>query len=438
MFTSIEQLYEIYKKHPIICNDNRKISQGCIYWALKGERFDGNNFADSALEAGAAYVVIDNPHVAKDSRYLLVDDTLLALQQLANIHIKTLGIPVIAIAGSNGKTTSKELIARVLGAKYNCFATPGNFNNHIGLPLSVLQMNNDIEVAVLELGANHIGENAALCEICKPTYGLVTNIGKDHLEGFGSMDGVEQANMELFDYLRAHKGIAFVNADDERISRNTNGLEAISYGINNVLNTSVQGCIINRFPLLKVSVTQANDSEETIIHSQLFGAFHVYNIMAAYAIGRAFSVEKEAIAKAIEGYIPANNRSQLIERDSNTYIMDAYNANPSSMEGGVKDFIDYPADSKVLILGDMFELGENSQQEHQAILQLIPPNTFKAILLAGSVFCSVKEYLPEAHYFDSSKDAAQWLANHPFEQTVFYVKGSRGMKMEQVVGVEHH
>ena len=433
--TSIEEIYSVYKQHALICHDSRKIEKGCIYWAINGERFDGNTFAKEAFEKGASYAVVDNPVYKINDKCLLVEDSLKALQNLAAHHRRSLKIPVIAIAGSNGKTTTKELIALVLSKKYKTFSTPGNFNNHIGLPLSILQITPGYGVAVIELGANHLGENAFLCEICQPDCGVITNIGKDHLEGFGGMDGVEKANLELFDYLKAHDGMGFVNVDDPRILKNMGDLWPFYYGLHqeeeaNILEMSAE--VISRFPLLEVELFDNVINNKTSIKSHLFGAFHTYNILAAASAGKYFGVAMEDIKEAIESYIPANNRSQLIHKDGNVFIMDAYNANPSSMQGGVEDFTDYPVERKVLILGDMFELGEESDKEHKAIFEMIDKSAFDAVVLVGKEFG--KLYKEDGTIFlEDTEKAKQWFKANIWKNTVFYLKGSRGMKLETIV-----
>ncbi len=267
----IEAIYSIYLQHTTICNDTRKITVGCIYWAIRGENFDGNTFVEQAFELGAAYAVVDNPKYAISEKCLLVEDTLKTLQELATYHRQQLKIPIIAITGSNGKTTTKELMLRVLNRKMKTFATPGNLNNHIGLPLSLLQLTEEHEAAIIELGANHQGENAFLCEICQPDCGIITNIGKDHLEGFGGMDGVEKANMELFDYLKKHDKTAFVNTDDERITRNTNGLKHFSYSA--YMEADITGEVVAKFPLLKAKITSKKSGKSFEVETQLFGSF---------------------------------------------------------------------------------------------------------------------------------------------------------------------
>ena len=426
----ITKLYTIFLENPLIIQDSRKVVKGCIYWAIRGERLDGNTFTKQALDNGAAFAVIDSPDYQFDERCILVEDSLKALQELARHHRRSLGIRVIAIAGSNGKTTTKELMKRVLNEKMNTFATPGNYNNHIGLPLSILQITKDHKAAILELGANHAGENGFLCEIAEPDMGIVTNIGKDHLEGFGGIDGVEKANMELFDYLKKHDGTALINMDDERIVRNATAMKTITYGMSEV--SEISGEITSMFPTLSVRI---NDQvQETLyeISSQLFGSVNSYNILAAAALGSLFEVDPWRIKNAIEGYIPENNRSQIIKKGSNTFILDAYNANPSSMAPAVKDFAAYPAQNKVLILGDMFELGNDAEKEHKNILEEIDHKKFIAVALAGNTFYKFKNNF-DAFFFADTESLKKWFDGQNFHDAVIYLKGSRGMAMETIL-----
>lgn len=426
----LERLYGIYLKHPIVRNDTRKIVPGCIYWSIRGERFDGNTFAAEALNQGAAYAVVDTPELAVNDRYVLVEDALEALQALARHHRQQLGIPVIAITGSNGKTTTKELLFRVLSETKNAFATPGNLNNHIGLPLTLLQLTKEHDVAIIELGANHQGENAFLCDICEPDAGIITNIGKDHLEGFGGMDGVEKANAELFDYLRKKDGLAFVNIDDERVVRNSAGLKMTTYGT--AEGVDFRGTVLGKFPFLTGKIEETKTGAATEISSHLFGSFNLYNLLVATAVGTHYGVPASQIKKAIESYIPANNRSQILMQGTNKIILDAYNANPSSMSGALADFSDYPSDKKVLVLGDMFELGEDSPSEHEAILKSIDFSKFAAVALAGKEFYAFKSEFPAGHFFEETAALKSWFREQHFEHATVYAKGSRGMRMEEV------
>ena len=426
----ITKLYEKFIQNPLIIHDSRKVIPGCIYWAIRGERLDGNTFTRQALENGAWLAVIDNSDYFVDGRCILVKDSLKALKELATHHRRSLGIKVIAIAGSNGKTTTKELMKKVLNEKMKTFATPGNYNNHIGLPLSILQITKEHKAAILELGANHAGENAFLCEIAEPDMGIVTNIGKDHLEGFGGINGVEKANMELFDYLKLHHGTALVNIDDERIVRNVNNLKTISYGMKE--GAEISGEIISMFPTLSAQINDSLQGTSYEVNSQLFGSVNMYNILAAATIGSLFEVDPWRIKNAIEGYMPENNRSQIIKKDTNTYILDAYNANPSSMLPAVKDFAAYPAQNKVLILGDMFELGEDADKEHKNILEAIDYKKFISVALAGTNFYKYKNNY-DAHFFEDTASLKQWFSEQKFQDAIIYLKGSRSMALESIL-----
>jgi UDP-N-acetylmuramoyl-tripeptide--D-alanyl-D-alanine ligase len=426
----ITKLYEKFLENPLIIHNSRRVVKGCIYWAIRGERLDGNSFTKQALDNGAILAVIDNPDFQFDERCILVADSLKALQELASHHRRSLGIKVIAIAGSNGKTTTKELMKRVLNEKMNTFATPGNYNNHIGLPLSILQITKEHKAAILELGANHAGENAFLCDIAEPDMGIVTNIGKDHLEGFGGIDGVEKANMELFDYLKKNGGTALVNIDDERIVRNATGMKTITYGMNE--GSEISGEITSMFPTLSALVNDHVQDTSYEINSQLFGSVNIHNILAAATIGSLFEIDPWRTKNAIESYMPENNRSQIIKKDSNTYILDAYNANPSSMLPAVNDFATYPAQNKVLILGDMFELGDDAEKEHKNILEAINYKSFISVALAGHHFYAFKNNF-DAHFSPDTESLKKWFNEQNFQDAVIYLKGSRGMAIESIL-----
>lgn len=428
-----QNIYPIFRKHSYISIDSRKIEKDGIYWAIKGEKFDGNTFAEEALAKGAAYCVVDNAELVKNERYLLVDDSLIALQKLAAYHRTQLNIPIIAITGSNGKTTTKELMYKVLSKKYNAFATPGNFNNHIGLPLSLLMLKAEHEIAIIELGANHIGENAFLCEICQPDYGLITNIGKDHLEGFGSVEGVLKANLELFDYLKLHSGVAFINLDDPYISHHTQGLKTRTYAIHKDADFKAE--IKQRFPQLCITIT--NEDQNSIdINSHFFGSMNAYNLLAATAAGTTFEVSPQNIKSALESYVPENNRSQIIKKGSNTIILDAYNANPSSMHSVIEDFADFPSKNKVVLLGDMFELGAISPSEHRQVLEKVNEADFWVAAFAGKDFYALKDDF-KGFFFEKTEDLIHWLRGENYNNTIFLIKGSRGMKMELTIDAIH-
>jgi UDP-N-acetylmuramoyl-tripeptide--D-alanyl-D-alanine ligase len=409
-------LYPYFKASTGVITDSRKIREGCLFIALKGENFDGNKFAAQALEKGARYAVVSDPQVAVDERFLLVEDTLLALQQLSIAHRLALpDLTIIAIAGSNGKTTSKELLHRVLSKKYLTFATPGNWNNHIGVPLSLLSLTRDHRYAVIEIGANHQGENALLCEIALPDFGLVTNCGKDHLEGFGGVEGVIKANKEVYDHLLATGKPAFVNQDDPVLMEISEGVERILYGSNT-------GEITQHFPVITYQ------AGELVVKTHLLGSFQQYNLACAIAVGRHFGVEDADIAEALGSYIPQNNRSQVVEWQGNQLLLDAYNANPSSMSAMIADFSDYPVKNKFAVLGDMFEMGEYSFEEHRLIVEQLKQANIDTVALVGNEFA-----LHETPFMHFPNTAAfrDWLLAQKLTGHYFLVKGSRGIALEK-------
>ncbi|MEL6721530.1 MAG: UDP-N-acetylmuramoyl-tripeptide--D-alanyl-D-alanine ligase, partial [Bacteroidota bacterium] len=342
-------------KHPIICTDSRKIIPNSIFFALKGENFNGNQYAKTALENGSACAVIDEAEYQRGEQYILVDNVLTCLQQLANFHRNQFKIPVIAITGSNGKTTTKELMNNVLTSSYPTHSTKGNFNNHIGVPLTLLAMKPETEVAIIEMGMNHLGEIAELCKIANPTHGLITNIGKAHLEGVGGLEGVKKAKSELYDYLKAHNGLIFINRDERFLWELVGDYrKKLSYSQTEELSEHYIYQVEQKASDIFVHARFKNDLGQSIeVKSQLIGTYNFNNIMTAIVIGQYFKVSPLKIKAAIKNYIPSNNRSQIIERDSNTFILDAYNANPSSMKNALEYFSTYPAQKKVLILGDM-------------------------------------------------------------------------------------
>nr|HPK04373.1 UDP-N-acetylmuramoyl-tripeptide--D-alanyl-D-alanine ligase [Bacteroidales bacterium] len=334
----ISRIYDVFCQHPLICTDSRKIQKNCIFIALKGESFDGNQYAEDAIELGASYAIVDNPSFVNSEKYILVSNTLETLQQLALFHRKRFNIPVIAITGTNGKTTTKELIATVLAQKYKVLATKGNLNNHIGVPFTLFELNKTHEIAVIELGANHQGEITELCNLALPEYGIITNIGKAHLEGFGSFEGIIKAKTELFDFLRSHSGKVFINYDDDLLMKHAENLSELTYGSDK--NADYRTEIVSNEPFLTLKYFENNNILN--IHSQLIGTYNAGNISAAIAVGRYFGIGSKLIKDAISAYIPQNNRSQLIDTGRNQLILDAYNANPSSMEAALNNFIQNP------------------------------------------------------------------------------------------------
>lgn len=429
-------LYEIFKKHHTVSTDTRQIGQHSIFFALKGDKFDGNQYADEALSKGAAFAVIDNAAYQKDERYILVADVLTALQDLAEEHRRHLTrLKLIAVVGSNGKTITKELIYRVLNTKYKTFGTEKNWNNHIGVPLNILKLNDEHEFAVIEMGANHLGEHLTLCRIAQPNYGIITNCGKDHLEGYGSIEGVIQSNKELFDYLRSVGGTCFVNANDATLVQISKGLKQIFYGGNSTNSGAITGKIIHKFPFVTVQVNAHlhQQSDEFAIESHLFGSFQLNNILAVAAIGTFFGIDTQLIKSAIEQYIPENNRSQLIQWKGNTVLLDAYNANPSSVLPMIADFMEFERENKIVILGDMFELGEHTDVEHRAVIESMKNHNFKEVILVGKFFGKHKDII-EATFFDNSEQVKAYLLGKQYKGCYFLAKGSRGMKIEASFG----
>lgn len=421
---TIDQLYKIYRQYPSVQTDTRKLKTGDIFFALKGPNFNGNQFAAAALEAGSAYVIVDEAPATPNDRIIVVDDVLTTLQQLAKYHRQQFNIPFIAITGSNGKTTTKELVHAVLSAGYKTYTTQGNLNNHIGIPLTILSVKDDAEMAVIEMGANHLREIASYCEYTLPTHGIITNCGKAHLEGFGSIEGVRKGKGELYDYLRAHGGTAFVMWDYDYLQTMSVGIPTvIKYGTAD--GVDIQGTVQQSEPFLTVSIANG-----PTIQTQLVGSYNLPNVLVAVTAGRFFKVPDEKIKTAIEQYTPSNSRSQLIEKNGNKFILDAYNANPTSMKLAIENFAGIHAANKVLMLGGMAELGHESLQEHEAIIELIKQHPWKAVVLVGG------DFLKLDHPFikkTNSTEAAQWFKSQTFNDTYFLIKGSRSMAMEKVL-----
>jgi UDP-N-acetylmuramoyl-tripeptide--D-alanyl-D-alanine ligase len=427
-----QNLYKKYLDSSGVSTDTRKIAPDTIFFALTGEHFDGNNFAAQALEAGAKYVVVDKARVIENDRFLLVADVLAALQALATYHRQTLGIPVIGLTGSNGKTTTKELIREVLSTKYNVCATEGNFNNHLGVPLTLLRMTESTELGVVEMGANHIGEIAALCEITQPSHGLITNIGKAHIEGFGSYEGVIRAKSELYHYLIQHDGVVFINSNDPLLTNMSKRMaEPIFY---NSKGDFYECKLITANPYVELATENCEH-----VQTKLIGTYNFKNIAAALCIGKYFEVSEHCANEAIASFVPENNRSQIINTASNRIILDAYNANPVSMKAALEniDAMDHP--NKVVILGDMFELGADTGIEHELVVDQV-----KQIKPARALFCGT-ESIKAAHKIDvTGKDKAmstfdtkdklvKYLEENPIKNSLILIKASRGMGLETLV-----
>ena len=426
----IEELYGLYMQHPVVATDSRDCPQGALFFALKGENFDGNKFAASALEQGCAYAVVDEEEYAVpgDTRYILVKDVLEALQQLAHYHREQFKIPVVQITGTNGKTTTKELIAAVLSQKHNVLLTQGNLNNHIGVPKTLLGLKPEHTIAVIETGANHPGEIKALTEIVDPDFGLITNVGMGHLEGFGSFEGVVRTKGELFDYLRAKHGTVFIDHDSEDLKRIAGNLHQIVYGSPCDEVLSVEGEVLECSPFLKFRWRPAG-GEWQMVQSVLIGAYNLKNMLAAATVGRTFGVDVEAINRALSAYVPTNGRSQLMETENNKLVVDAYNANPSSMRAAIENFRDMKAERRMVILGDMGELGDSSWKAHQDIADLLMEAGFDHVWLVGPKFKAARHPFRTFDNVEQVKDA---LAIKKPKGYYILVKGSHSMKLYEL------
>lgn len=422
---NIQDIYKIYQQFSAIQTDSRKLQKGDIFFTLKGQDLNGNHFVQQAIDSGAAYVIADEPQPFKDERIIKVEDALATLQQLAKFHRSQFKIPFIAITGSNGKTTTKELLHEALSTSFKTYTTKGNLNNHIGIPLTILKIKADAEIAVIEMGANHLHEIAGYCEYAQPTHGLITNIGKAHLEGFGSIENVKTGKGELFKYLNDHEGTAFVNTNDSAVLDLSRKMKhTIYYGDK---SSDVRGRIVKNDPFIEVAI----DGEEPMdIKTKLVGAYNLSNILAAVCIGKYFKVEREKMESAIENYAPSNSRSQLIQQGSNSIILDAYNANPGSMKVAIENFANIKGDKKILLLGSMMELGTESKKEHEAIISLIDQYKWYAVVLVGKNFEEIKHSYIN---YDNSLQASDWLKQeHPVNAQIL-IKGSRSMQMEKVL-----
>lgn len=421
---NINELYKLYQENPSVQTDTRKLKAGDIFFALKGPNFNGNEFAQKALDAGAAYVVVDEEFPG-NQQVIKVADTLRTLQGLALMHRDHFKIPFIAITGSNGKTTTKELMHAVLSTQFKTYTTTGNLNNHIGVPLTILKVREDAEMAVIEMGANHLGEIRSYCQYAKPDFGLITNIGKAHLEGFGGAEGVKKGKGELFEYLDKNGGKPFVNTDDPNIVELSLHLKnKIAYGI----GQSETPCeLISADPFVTVKM---NGENTFTMSTQLVGRYNLSNILAAVAVGRYFKVSDENIKRAIEEYSPSNSRSQLIKKNGNQIILDAYNANPDSMKAAIENFAAMQGNHKILILGDMKELGDDTQKEHQQVIDLINKYPWKEVTLTGPLFSKTDHSFRS---FENAGETKEWFEKCGFDNALILVKGSRSMQMEKVI-----
>ena len=422
----IQFIHNLFLKCNSISIDTRKIDANSFFVAIKGDRFDANTFAKEALEKGALYVIIDNPNYFIDERTLVVEDSLTALQELAKFHRTYLNLPIIAITGSNGKTTTKELIQVVLSKKYHTKATIGNLNNHIGVPLTLLSFTKQTEIGIVEMGANHQKEIEFLCSIAQPDFGYITNFGKAHLEGFGGLEGVIKGKSEMYEYLITNEKLIFVNLEDAIQVEKTKNAKKHTFGFNKS-DASVSISEINANPF--VSIIYENE----VIASNLIGLYNATNIMAALSIGTYFGVPLPKIKEAIEGYVPENNRSQLIKKNSNEIILDAYNANPSSMAVAIANFLQLEKPLKVAILGDMFELGEDSLEEHKGIRNLLSNESQVTIFFIGNDFYQNKIEKENLHFYETFDSFLVDFKKLQFENHTILIKGSRGMAMERIL-----
>ncbi len=423
---SIEELYSIFLKHPIVETDTRKIKQDSIFFALKGANFNGNNYVEQALTTGAAFCICDEPTDFSDNRIILVEDVLVTLQQLAKYHRQQFTIPFIAITGSNGKTTTKELIHEVLSSTYKCYTTKGNLNNHIGIPLTILAVKKDAEIAVIEMGANHQKEIEGYCLYTMPTHGLITNCGKAHLEGFGGEEGIKKGKGELYDYILKTDGTIFINNDYGYLQEMSVQIKnKISYG---TADATYVGEANKSGQFLEVVIKKGENIET--IQTQLAGNYNLPNVMSAACIGKYFGVADAKIKSALENYTPTNSRSQIIKKDTNTILLDAYNANPSSMKVAIENFAAMEGENKIVILGGMMELGEESIKEHSDLIKMLGNYAWKQVVIAGKDFTNLPSSI--LHFNDATEIAA-WFKKQQFKNATILIKGSRSMAMEKVL-----
>ena len=425
---SIIDLYDLFIHNPQITTDSRNCPKGSIFFALKGDKFDGNQYAGKALASGCVYAVIDNPDYYIGKRTILVDNVLKTLQQLAHHHRKVLGLPIIGITGTNGKTTTKDLLAAVLSTKFNLLYTEGNFNNHIGVPLTLLRLTHDHEMAVIEMGASHPGDIKELVDIVHPNYGIITNVGRAHLEGFGSFEGVIRTKGELYDYIRRSKGKIFIKKENEYLQSIAKGIEQITYG--NGDDAFASGQVVSCDPFLVFNWKQQGKLHTVETH--MIGSYNLDNVLAAVAVGRFFKIPAERISRAIAAYEPTNNRSQFKKTDNNELIIDAYNANPSSMKVALDNFITMPVQPKAIILGDMRELGPTSDELHAEVVEQIKKGQFDKVFLCGEHFSKVgKEFSP----FATTEAMTEELRRQPLKGYHILIKGSHSMGLEKLVDI---
>lgn len=422
----VQAIYQEYKKNYKVSTDTRKITGGEVFFALKGPNFNANKMAAEALEKGAIAAVIDDPAYKTDHRYFLVDDALTTLQELAQYHRSKLSIPIIGLTGSNGKTTTKELIYTVLSARYKVLATKGNLNNHIGVPLTLLSITPEYEMAIIEMGANHVGEIMVLSEIARPSHGMITNIGKAHLEGFGGIEGVIRGKSELYDHLIKNDGVVWINSQNHILANMAKRFKNPHFYPAEEDYYHCESLGVD--PFLKIKT-----EENRIVETQLIGEYNFENVAAALCIAKFFEVDSVIAEKALSAYSPENNRSQIIKQDSNTIILDAYNANPSSMIEAIGNLKSMPSKHKVVILGDMNELGDDSIKEHQAIGHHLIDADFNKVFLCGKQIAVTKDIVPGSSHFNKREDLIEALKKQKFKNTLFLIKASRSIGLEEVV-----
>ncbi len=430
----MEKIYDKFLECSALSIDSRNCPKDAMFVGIKGANFDGNAFVEKALELGCKYAITDNPEIGVGNPNIIhVEDSLKTLQDLAHYHRMKFDIPVIGITGTNGKTTSKELISTVLSKEYNTLYTLGNLNNHIGVPLTLLRLNRGHQIAVIEMGANHPKEIELLCKIASPNYGIITNVGKAHLEGFGSFEGVKKTKAELYDYINSVDGKVFLHADNPHLVEMAGGLDTIKYGENE--ENFVSGNIVSCTPYINVNLclngNALGEKKSYKIETNLIGDYNLSNILSAACIGRYFGVMDEDIVSALQEYTPTNNRSQCTHTEKNTLIVDAYNANPTSMEATLKNFSKIQAESKVLILGDMKELGEDSEAEHNKVLALIQSLGFTQVYFVGSEFANVAG--SEYACFENVESLAEYLAQNPISNSTILIKGSNSTRLTKIV-----
>jgi len=421
----IEKIHQHFLNSTGVTTDSRRIEKGQLFFALKGGNFNGNKYAKDALEQGASYAVVDESEFALDERFIIVKNVFTCLQELAKYHRNYLNIPILAITGTNGKTTTKELISTVLLKKYELGFTQGNLNNHIGVPLTLLSFSKETEIGVVEMGANHMGEIAELCEISNPNFGIITNVGKAHIEGFGSFEGVVKTKSELYNYLQGKSGQIFVNGGDEILLSQADGLKMKTYGEDKTFDCV--GKLISASPFLKLKWNNH------LIETNLVGEYNFNNVLVAICVGSYFGVSDDEIISALNDYQPKNNRSQLAKTDKNTLIIDAYNANPSSMEVAIRNFLNFKEKDKVLILGDMFELGEASEEEHLKIIELVKELEFASAFFIGEHFYNFIDKYPLFNFFANTNLFCNYLNDSGIENSTVLLKASRGIQLEKAI-----